>query len=176
MAEHIPPVAVTQEKDVRVVEFHAMHERDVLTQEATRGEIVRERPVFWLGQSGDARAHGSLDQPLAGPTTTDTTGAAAIAFLPKEEAANGQGDVVELRYIDQNRRVERLGRVDLYLTHQPDPATPLEETVRALRGVGGAEPPAPPKPTPASPAVRCLPRLSAQSCTYQCVKRCSRSQ
>lgn len=40
-------------------------------------------------------AHGSLDQPLAGPTTTDTTGAAAIAFLPKEEAANGQGDVVE---------------------------------------------------------------------------------
>ncbi|HEY6748262.1 MAG TPA: aldo/keto reductase [Mycobacteriales bacterium] len=28
--------------------------------------------------------------------------------------------------------VERLGRVDLYLTHQPDPATPPEETLTAL--------------------------------------------
>lgn len=28
--------------------------------------------------------------------------------------------------------VERLGRVDLYLTHQPDPATPLEETLTAM--------------------------------------------
>jgi aryl-alcohol dehydrogenase-like predicted oxidoreductase len=31
--------------------------------------------------------------------------------------------------------VERLGRVDLYLTHQPDPATPPEETLTALAGL-----------------------------------------
>lgn len=31
--------------------------------------------------------------------------------------------------------VERLGRVDLYLTHQPDPDTPLAETLTALAGL-----------------------------------------
>ncbi|SEP39290.1 aldo/keto reductase [Amycolatopsis saalfeldensis] len=34
--------------------------------------------------------------------------------------------------------IERLGRVDLYLSHAPDPTTPLEETVTAFAAAKGA--------------------------------------
>ncbi len=51
------------------------------------------RSINWQADAAVLNRHGSLAPALGAPTNTDSAGVARISYLPKAEAANGQGAV-----------------------------------------------------------------------------------
>src|SRR3972149_6468342 len=87
------------------------------------------RSEAWIGEGLRAK----------GPEVRDRIVLSTKTFNPMEEGADrGLSRRRILRQLDTS--LVRLGveRVALYLTHEPDPDTPLEETLQALDGLGRA--------------------------------------